>query len=45
MTSVMDEKFLGSRIFITSQNMRKELPIKQEDKPVAIWKIIRKFIG
>jgi hypothetical protein len=37
--------FLGSRIFIEADDFRKELPFKCEMQEVALWKIIKKFIG
>ena len=36
---------MGSTIFITKQMARMELPVKKPDEPVALWKIISKFIG
>ena len=32
-------------MFVTDENARPELPLKQEEQPVPIFKIISKFIG
>ena len=36
--------FLGSKILVRPDS-RLELPIKKKDEPIAVWKIISKFIG
>lgn len=43
--SKFNKKFKGSTIFIDENNKRTELPVKKPDEPVALWKIISKFIG
>ena len=38
------DSFLGSKILIRN-GARLELPFKKKDEPIAVWKIISKFIG